>query len=101
MRIFKGHEKTIYSIGITPDGTRLVSISGDDYIRMWDLTTGVMQWQNRIYPPQGHLAISPDGKLLATVANRLGSVSLWELDTGKRKREFPGGRSGFGSRVSI
>jgi WD40 repeat protein len=96
MRVFTGHEKSVYAIGITPESERLVSVGRDDTIRLWDLTTGVVQWQNRVFPAQGHLAISPDGKLLATAALNVGNVVLWNLDTGKRLEEIrPGGRHGF------
>jgi WD40 repeat protein len=95
MRIFKGHEKSVYAIGITPDNTRLVSVSRDDTIRLWDLNTGVVQWQNRVFPAQANLAISPDGKHLATACISVGSISLWNLDNGKRIRELIGGRNGY------
>lgn len=95
MRIFKGHEKSVYAIGITPDNTRLVSVSRDDTIRQWDLNTGIVQWQNRIFPAQANLAISPDGEYLATACIASGSVSVWNLNTGKRIREHPGGRNGY------
>ena len=95
MRIFKGHEKSVYSIGVTPDNARLISVGRDDTVRGWDLNTGVVQWQNRVSTAQGHLAISPDGKLVATACHGIGPVFLWNTENGNRVREFPGGRKGW------
>jgi WD40 repeat protein len=95
MRILKGHTKTVYSIKITPDGNQLVSVSLDDWIRLWDLARGTVLWEHRVYPTQGNLAMSGDGKLIASASHWTGSVFVWQVETGKRVHEFGPVREGF------
>ena|SRR5215212_9369608 len=66
-----GHSAKIHNILFTPDGQRIISISEDKSIRLWNAETGEMvkKFESQIGDgPEGMFycsAISPDGKLLA------------------------------------
>ena len=42
IRTLEGHTSSVCSIAITPDGTKIVSGSGDNTIKVWDLASGVL-----------------------------------------------------------
>jgi WD40 repeat protein len=66
-----GHTSTVNKVRFTPDGRRLVSVSSDKTVRIWDVRTGETLDVLRppIAPgPAGMLfaaAVSPDGRWLA------------------------------------
>lgn len=66
-----GHSAKIHNLLFTPDGKRLVSVSEDKTIRLWNAETGEMikKFESQIGDgPEGMFyssAISPNGKLLA------------------------------------
>ncbi|EMD32085.1 hypothetical protein CERSUDRAFT_18643, partial [Gelatoporia subvermispora B] len=77
------HTAAIESVAFSPDGTRIVSGSLDNTIRLWDATTGnaVMQ------PLEGHtewitsVAFSPDGtRIVSGSADK--TIRLWDATTG-------------------
>jgi WD40 repeat protein len=67
----QGHSAKVHNLLFTPDGTKVVSISEDKTIRIWNSQTGEMikKFESQIGDgPEGMFyssAISPDGKLLA------------------------------------
>jgi WD40 repeat protein len=66
-----GHSAKVHNLLFTPDGHRIISISEDKTIRVWNAENGEMikKFESQIGDgPEGMLyssAISPDGKLLA------------------------------------
>jgi WD40 repeat protein len=77
----------------TPDGTTLVALGTGSRVHVLDSTTG-----KPLYPPLSpappggstlEIALSPDGRLLATAgANAAGArVQVWDLASGKRLAE--------------
>ena len=74
----EGHSCWVSDLLFTPDGTRLISSSGDQTIRLWN-------WAKR--KPEGllrghlgeieGLAMAPDGRTLASVCKD-GSIYLWD-----------------------
>lgn len=66
-----GHTAAVNKVQFTPDGQRLISVSNDKTIRVWDVRTG--EPLNTLRPPIGNgsagmlfaLAVSPDGRWLA------------------------------------
>jgi WD40 repeat protein len=66
-----GHSAKIHNILFTPDGQRIISVSEDKTVRIWNAESGEMikKFESQIGDgPEGMFytsAISPDGKLLA------------------------------------
>jgi WD40 repeat protein len=76
-----GHTEPIYQMRFTPDGKRLVTARGAE-VRVWDVATGRQEQVWRLPGGNGRLAVSPDGKTVATAATiqgRKGNVAVWLL----------------------
>jgi WD40 repeat protein len=73
-----GHRFPVESLAFTPDGKALISGSIDD-VRWWDPATGK---EIRLDKARGPIALSRDGKLLATATDD-GGIKLWDAATGK------------------
>ena len=80
----------VNAVSITPDGSRAVSGSGDNMLRVWDLQTGKYL---RIL--EGHIfgvvavVITPDG-CRAVSGSRDGTLRVWDIQTGKCLRILEG-----------
>ena len=94
--VFEGHEQEIYSLDFSNDGRYIVSGSGDETMRVWDLSdascrmitietpttapTVVGSQQNQDAGVTS-VSISPDGSMVA--AGSLDSViRIWEVSSG-------------------
>lgn len=97
IRTFKGHNRFVNAVAISPDGTLGLSASMDHTLRLWELNSGkhIRSFSGQDNPPDGHtdnvtsVAISPDGKL-ALSGSADETLRLWELKTGKCLRRFEG-----------
>lgn len=84
-----GHGEAIVSAYFSPDGAGLVSGSGDQSVRFWDINT-----QTPSYTCNGHkhwvlaVAWSPDALRVASGC-RNGDVNIWCPNTGKRITNVP------------
>ena len=80
----------VFSVAITPDGTRAVSGGDDATVRVWDLATGseraVLAGHTR---PVWSVAITPDGARAASGGGD-GTVRVWDLATGHEQAALTG-----------
>jgi len=78
---------TVSAVAFTPDGKLLLSTDGEQDIRVWDVTTGRLLRRfgdGKARPP---LAVSSDGKLLASGGGAQGQgIIFWDLASGERLR---------------
>lgn len=80
----KAHESE-GNLAAFADGGRFASISNDGWLRVWDSLTGKKLGEVRTSAAMWGVAVSPDGKVIATGATN-GEVKLWsvtELDAPK------------------
>ena len=40
LRTLQGHTSSVHAVAVTPDGSRAVSASSDQTLKVWDLSTG-------------------------------------------------------------
>jgi hypothetical protein len=84
-RRLRGHESRVFAVVFSPDNKSLASGTSD--VRLWELITG----QERCRLPIGArcLAISPDGKVLAS-GGPDNIVHLWSMATSREIGRFVG-----------
>ncbi len=77
-----GHTDSVDSLAFSADGQTIVSGSGDNTIKIWNLRTG--QLTTTLTEPYSvvGVAISPDGQTLASGGNDV-TVKIWNLQTGQ------------------
>ena len=81
---FVGHQGAVMAVAFSPDGTRLVSGSADNSLRIWDVATG----QPIGAPLLGHtarvraVAFSPDGRRIVSGAADQ-TLRLWDSSSGQ------------------
>ncbi len=89
----KGHTGAIFALAVSPDGKSIVTGSGDQTAKVWDVTTGKERYTlGKQSEGVISVAFSPDGKLFFTgdkffyTAKWNGTVKLWNAATGKEIR---------------
>ncbi|MEU0428433.1 helix-turn-helix domain-containing protein [Streptomyces canus] len=87
-----GNGILVRKVAFTPDGRTLaaVDIEADgDQVRLFDAATGRSQRTVKLNTPfLSAFAFSPDGGTLATVSGSRGSVSMWDVRTGRLQDSF-------------
>ncbi|KAL0952331.1 hypothetical protein HGRIS_006611 [Hohenbuehelia grisea] len=79
----EGHSGSVMSAAFSPDGTRIVSGSYDQTIRVWDASTG----HTTMPPLEGHsdtvisAAFSPDGTRIVSGSSD-STIRVWDASTG-------------------
>lgn len=74
----KGHTSTVFAVVFTPDGKSLVSGGWDGRIKFWDIVTGEERFALDKYMFGVYsLAISPDGKRLASGSEKI--IKIWDI----------------------
>ncbi|MBD2205545.1 WD40 repeat domain-containing protein [Calothrix sp. FACHB-1219] len=90
IKTLSGHNNSILSVAISPDGKILASGSSDCTIKLWKLTTGEL-----LTTLTGHSSsvfavdFSPDGQTLASASDveyLYGNIKLWDVCTGRVKQ---------------
>ena len=81
-----GHTGSVYTLMITQDGKTLVTGSShDNIIKLWDIATSQQRFTFTETGRNRFLAMSPDGKILASTGER-GDIRLWRAATEEEAR---------------
>ena len=78
-----GHQASVNSVAISPDGQTLVSGSSDKTIKIWHLYTGKLIKTLTTNSNLSRVLISPDGQFLASSGSSDKTIKIWHFHTGK------------------
>ena len=78
------HSDRVVTVAFSPDGTRILSGSGDQTLKVWDVTTGSLVRTFLGHSPHAVTwgAFAPDGRQILS-AGWMGGMQLWDASTGK------------------
>lgn len=89
---FTAHDSWVFALGVTPDGTTLLSGGGDGRLVWWPVSGDKPEPIRKVDAHAGwirQLSISADGQFVATAGNDQ-KVRLWKVADGTLVREFLG-----------
>jgi RNA polymerase sigma factor (sigma-70 family) len=90
-----------YVNGLTfsPDGSKLYAAVDNHSVRCWDVSTTKEVWKNAHWAR--YLAVSPDGKTLATDTYQDGPLRLWNAETGRAVALLDSGKRSWSHQVAF
>ena len=97
----RGHERRIYAISYSPDGTTIATAGGhgDNTVYLWNAATGKSKAiLERHTGSVNAVVYSPDGNTIATASSD-NTVRLWDALKGEHKATLPGHRKGVNAAV--
>ncbi|MEG4042246.1 WD40 repeat domain-containing protein, partial [Microcoleus sp. S1D4] len=100
LRTIEGHSNSVNAVAVIADGKQAISGSGDNTLKVWDLTTGKEQ-----FTLNGHsnsvnaVAVIADGKQ-AISGSGDNTLKVWDLTTGKEQFTL-NGHSGSVNAVAV
>ncbi len=86
---FEGHTDAVYSVAVTRDGKYVVTGSLDGTAILWDAASGKKLQTFPVYTgkvPHVQVAVSDDGKIVATVHH--GQAKVWDAATATELQTF-------------
>jgi WD40 repeat protein/Flp pilus assembly protein TadD len=83
---YKGHTGGVQSIAFSQDGRQLISASDDKTVKTW-IVGAETDWIALLETHSGDIAVSPDGKTLATAF--MGHLQLYDANTGAKLYSSP------------
>jgi len=90
IRTFAGHASDVYSVAFSPDGSQVLTGSGDNTAKLWDAATGTEIRTFSGYASYvSSVAFSPDGSQVLTGSGEA-TAKLWDAATGTEIRTFTG-----------
>ena len=104
----RGHKKPIRSLSLSPDGKRLVSITGltlpltDHTVKLWDVVTGeeLISFDGQSLNGS-NILFSPDGSMIAWAGSGANPViKLWDVATGEEVKQVIKGMGSQRPRVT-
>ena len=79
----QGHETTVWSVAVSPDGKLLATASYDGVVKIWDIAEGKLKHDLKKHKNWARsVAFSPDSKKLASGSEDT-TVVIWNVDDGK------------------
>ncbi len=97
LRIYAGHTGRVRSVAFAPDGSRVLTGSGDSTARLWETASGKLLATLADHTDSvKSVAISPDGSRVLT-GSRDGTAQLWETASGKLLTTLAGHTGGVKS----
>lgn len=83
------HRGGIKSLAVAPDGKRAATGGEDGVVRIWNLETGALDKALVGHRYGIYLASwSPEGSLLATHAAADSTTRIWDVETGRERKQF-------------
>jgi tetratricopeptide (TPR) repeat protein len=83
LHTLEGHTERVSAVVVTSDGSRAVSCSDDETLKVWDLESGEV-----LHTLEGHtdevtaVAVTPDGSRAVSGSND-GTLKVWDLESGE------------------
>ena len=88
-----GHTGPVCSVAFSPDGSRIVTGSGDRTAKVWDARTGTALLELKGHMGAvGSASFSPDGSRIVTGSDD-GTAKVWDARTGSALLELEGTRA--------